>query len=199
MLLAAQGKGPLLPSQSQTSCSPLLPPVLPFTICMFLNWHSRQVTLKTSSQNIYWGKRKVESLFIDLFYKVSRNRTEGWWFSGLFLLSAPSYWQAWEPSQCVIHPVKPPDSTVVSMAALFPGIFSPRAGNLAWLPEQSIKPKDRLESQNQLGLWFSLNSFLAMSLTLLFLLLQGIILLPYHWINQLCLKAWKHHVFLSNI
>lgn len=76
---------------------------------------------------------------------------------------------------------------------------SPRTGSLAWLSEQSIKPKDRLESQNQLGLWFFMNCSLATSLTWLFLLLQGIILLPYHWINQLCLKAWKHHVFLFNI
>lgn len=63
MLLVTQGWG-LLPSQYfQTSCSPLLPPVLPFTVCMFLNWQSRQVTLKTSSKNMYWGKRMVESLF----------------------------------------------------------------------------------------------------------------------------------------
>lgn len=96
MLLATQG-WELLPSQYlQTSCCPLLPPVLPFTLWMFLNWQSRQATLKTSSQNMYWGKRMVESLFfIYLFYNSTRwaetDRTEGWWFSGLLLLSTDKH------------------------------------------------------------------------------------------------------------
>lgn len=177
MLLVTQGWG-LLPSQYfQTSCSPLLPPVLPFTVCMFLNWQSRQVTLKTSSQNMYWGKRMVESLFFLFICFTTTPQGEQKQTGqkvGDSLACYCFYRQAWQASRCAIHPLKPPDSTV-GKSLIFPGIFFPSIGSLAWLPEENIKPKDRLEFQNELGLilpeHFSWNiSAFAISSILLFLL-----------------------------
>lgn len=135
MLLVTQGWGLLSSQYFQTSCSPLLPPVLPFTVCMFL---SRQVTLKTSSQNMYWEKRMVESPFFNLsvlqqLHKVSRNRQDR---SLVILWPVIAFnRQAWQASHCAIHPLKPPDSTV-GKSLIFPGIFFPSTGSLAWLPEQ---------------------------------------------------------------
>lgn len=201
MLLVTQGWG-LLPSQYfQTSCSPLLPPVLPFIVCMFLNWQSRQVTLKTSSQNMYWGKRMVESLFffIYLFYNNSTrwaetDRTEGWWFSGLLLLSTGKHGKHLVVLSTLWNPLIPLwENPWFSL-----GFSSPALE--AWLGclKRTSNPRTGWSSRMNWGS-FSLNISLETSLPLLFLLLHGIILLPYHWINQLCLKAWKHHVFLFSI
>lgn len=65
-------------SRSQTSRSPLLCPVLPLNVCMFVRWHCMLVTLKTSSQNKYRGKRMVEEQF-----KKKKKRKKSFPLSGL--------------------------------------------------------------------------------------------------------------------
>lgn len=206
MLLVTQGWG-LLPSQYfQTSCSPLLPPVLPFTVCMFLNWQSRQVTLKTSSQNMYWGKRMVESLFF-LFICFTTTPQGEQKQTGQKVGDSLACYCFQQASMASISLCYPPSETPwfhCGKIPDFPWDFLPQH----WKPGLAAWREHQTQGQAGVPEWTGAHSpwtFLLKHLCLCYFFyssissISSIILLPYHWINQLCLKAWKHHVFLFSI
>lgn len=137
------------PSHKPVALPCFLHPVPPFTVGMFFNWHCRQVTLKTSSQNIYWGKRMVENLFIFLFYNISSQQGEqkqtrerdgdslAW-----YCFQHPHIGKQGNRGHLIVLFTlwNLPDPTEGSMAALFPGIFLPqdrKPGLAAWTGHQT--------------------------------------------------------------
>lgn len=134
-------------SRSQTSRSPLLCAVLPLNVCMFVRWHCMQVTLKTSSQNKYRGKRMVEKQFkkkkclvLYLVYSISSQGEQKWTGQrggdslGWYCFQHPHTGEQWQPrtSHCVTYPVRPSRSLSGKQGCSFPWAFLP-PGEEAWL------------------------------------------------------------------
>lgn len=137
-------------SRSQTSRSPLLCPVLPLNVCMFVRWHCMLVTLRTSSQNKYRGKRMVEeqfkkkkkekSLFLYLVYSISSQGEQRWTGQrggdslGWYCFQHPHTGEQWQPwtSHCVTYPVRPSRSRSGKQGCSFPWALLPQERKPGW-------------------------------------------------------------------